>query len=315
MLHEALRQILGPHIAQKGSLQDAERTRFDVSQNVAPTDEQLAAVEQQVNEEIRANTEIITRVLPLEDAMQSGARALFGEKYDDEVRVVFMGTQKSGANHPYSVELCGGTHAGRTGDIGLFKIISESAVSSGVRRVEALTGMNALKWFAEQEARVNDIAGILKASPAEVVERVRSLADDRKKLEVEVGNLRRQLATGGGSGNAATETKTIAGVKFAGKVLADFPAKDLKPMVDDLKQKLGSGIIALISTEDGKASIVVGITDDLTKKFSAVDLVKTGVEILGGKGGGGRPDMAQGGGPNAAAANDAVSAIEKALSA
>ncbi|HTK85104.1 MAG TPA: alanine--tRNA ligase [Patescibacteria group bacterium] len=314
LLHEALRQTLGDHIAQKGSLQDAERTRFDVSHNSAMTEEQLKKVEQMVNDEIRANSEVVTRLLPLEDAMQSGARALFGEKYDDEVRVVSMGTQKKGANHPFSVELCGGTHTTRTGDIGLFKIVSESAVSAGIRRVEALTGANALRHLEEQEHRLHEAADILKASPADVVERVRALAEERKKLEQEVSNLRRQLATGGAA-SAGPEVKEIRGVKFTGRVLAGFPAKDLKPMVDDLKKKLGSGVICLIATDEGKASIVVGVTDDLTKTISAVDLVKIGAEKLGGKGGGGRPDMAQAGGPNVEAANDAISAIEKKLSA
>jgi alanyl-tRNA synthetase len=314
LLHEALRQVLGDHIAQKGSLQDAERTRFDVSQNTAMTDEQLTKVEKLVNDEIRANSEVVTRSLPLEDAMNSGARALFGEKYDEEVRVVSMGSQKSGANHPFSVELCGGTHTQRTGDIGLFKIVSESAVSAGIRRVEALTGANALRYLEEQEDRLQQAATILKASPADVVERVKALADEKKKLEQEVSNLRRQLATGGGS-SAGPEVKNIGGVKFTGKVLVDFPAKDLKPMVDDLKKKIGSGVIALISTSEGKASVVVGVTDDLTKKFSAVDLVKKSVAALGGTGGGGRPDMAQGGGPNAAAAEESIGMIEKALRA
>jgi alanyl-tRNA synthetase len=315
LLHEALRQVLGDHIAQKGSLQDAERTRFDVSHNAAMSDEQLAKVEKMVNDEIRANSEVVTRLLPLEDAMQSGARALFGEKYDEEVRVVSMGTQKLGANHPFSVELCGGTHTQRTGDIGLFKIIGESAVSAGIRRVEALTGANALRHLEEQEDRLQQAADILKASPADVVERVKALAEERKKLEQEVSSLRRQLATGGSGASAGPEVKEIRGVKFAGRVLAGFPAKDLKPMVDDLKKKLGSGVICLIATDEGKASIVVGVTDDLTKKISAVDLVKIGAEALGGKGGGGRPDMAQAGGPNVGAANDAISAIEKKLSA
>ncbi|QQG35946.1 MAG: alanine--tRNA ligase [Micavibrio aeruginosavorus] len=318
LLHEALRLTLGDHIAQKGSLQDEGRTRFDISQPNPITAEQLRSIEEQVNEEIRANTEVITRVLPLEEARESGARALFGEKYDDEVRVVSMGRQRprqnGGQNIPYSVELCGGTHVKRTGDIGLFKIVSESAVSAGVRRVEALTGANALRYLEEQEHLVLEAAGVLKANPADIIPRMKALIDDKKKLEQELSNLRRQMATGGGAAaGAGPEVKDIGGMKFTARVLEGFPAKDLKPMVDDLKVKLGSGIITLIATEDGKASIVVGVTADLTSKVSAVDLVKTGVEVLGGKGGGGRPDMAQGGGPNGAAANDAVHAIEKQL--
>lgn len=314
LLHEALRLTLGDHIAQKGSLQDEGRTRFDISQPNPISAEQLRTIEEQVNEEIRANTEVVTRVLPLEEARESGARALFGEKYDDEVRVVSMGRQRPGQNIPYSVELCGGTHVKRTGDIGLFKIVAESAVSAGVRRVEALTGANALRYLESQEQLVQEAASVLKSPAADIVPRVKALLDEKKKLEQELSNLRRQMATGGGTAaGAGPEIKDIGGMKFTARVLEGFPAKDLKPMVDDLKAKLGSGVITLIATEDGKASIVVGVTADLTSKVSAVDLVKTGVEVLGGKGGGGRPDMAQGGGPNGSAANDAVNAIEKQL--
>lgn len=314
LLHEALRLTLGDHIAQKGSLQDEGRTRFDISQPNPINAEQLRTIEEQVNEEIRANTEVVTRVLPLEEARESGARALFGEKYDDEVRVVSMGRQRPGQNIPYSVELCGGTHVKRTGDIGLFKIVAESAVSAGVRRVEALTGANALRYLESQEQLVQEAASVLKSPAADIVPRVKALLDEKKKLEQELSNLRRQMATGGGTATGAgPEIKDIGGMKFTARVLEGFPAKDLKPMVDDLKAKLGSGVITLIATEDGKASIVVGVTADLTSKVSAVDLVKTGVEVLGGKGGGGRPDMAQGGGPNGSAANDAVNAIEKQL--
>lgn len=312
LLHEALRQNLGDHVAQKGSLQDEQRTRFDISHPNAVTAEELKQVEQQVNDEIRANTEVVTRVMPIDEAMESGAMALFGEKYDDEVRVVSMGTQTDGQNKPYSVELCGGTHVKRTGDIGIFKIVSEGAVSAGIRRIEALTGTNALAYLEEQEQSLAEAANILKTSPADVTKRVKALADEKKKLEQEVATLRKQLATGGGA-SSNDDVKDINGVKFIGKVLEDFPAKDLKGMADDLKQKLGSGVVALIATDDGKASIVVGVTNDLTDKINAVDLVKLGAEALGGKGGGGRPDMAQAGGSNPESANDAVSVIEKKL--
>jgi len=311
LLHEALRETLGDHVAQKGSLQDAERTRFDISQPSQVSAEQLKQVEDQVNAEIRANTQVITRVLPLEEARESGAMALFGEKYDDEVRVVSMGTQSPGQNKPYSVELCGGTHVKRTGDIGLFKIISESAVSAGVRRIEALTGANALGYFEEQEARLAQAATTLKSSPAKVVERVETLVGEKKKLEQEVAALRRQLAMGSGSSN--DEAKEINGIKFIGKVLPDFPAKDLKGVATELQEKLGSGVVTVIGTSEGKASIVVAVTSDLTDKINAVDLVKIGATALGGNGGGGRPEMAQAGGANADAANDAVSAIEGKL--
>ena len=312
LLHEALRRSLGDHVAQKGSLQDAERTRFDISQPVAIDAETLKNIEAEVNDEIRANTKVVTRIMPLEEARNSGAMALFGEKYDDEVRVVSMGTEIAGQNKPYSVELCGGTHVNRTGDIGLFKIISESAVSAGIRRIEALTGANALKYLEDQEEALLQTAQLLKSSPAEVKNRVKALSDEKKKLEQEVANLRKQLATGG-SASSNDDVKEINGVKFIGKVLEGFPAKDLKGMADDLKKKLGSGVVALIATDDGKVSIVVGVTKDLTDKINAVDLVKLGAEALGGKGGGGRPDMAQAGGSNPAAANDAVSIIEGKL--
>jgi alanyl-tRNA synthetase len=313
LLHEALREVLGNHVAQKGSLQNEERTRFDISHTKAITADELKKVEAIVNREILANTEVVTRVMPIDDARNSGAMALFGEKYDDEVRVVSMGTTEVGANKPFSVELCGGTHVKRTGDIGLFYIIGESAVSAGIRRVEALTGENALRYLDAQNTALKETADSLKTTTGEVSSRVKSLMDERKKLETEVSNLRRQLATGGSNQASGPEVQKIGDISFAGRVLDGFPAKDLKPMVDDLKKKLGSGVITLISTEDGKASIVVGVTDDLTGQFSAVDLVKRGVAVLGGQGGGGRPDMAQGGGPDAAAANDAVEAIAKSL--
>ncbi|MEM9469758.1 MAG: alanine--tRNA ligase [Pseudomonadota bacterium] len=312
LLHEALRQTLGDHVVQKGSLQDEQRTRFDISQPTPVTHEQLQKIEELVNDQIRANTEVITRVMPIDEAMESGATALFGEKYDDEVRVVSMGTTVEGADKPYSVELCGGTHVKRTGDIGLFKIISESAVSAGVRRIEAITGARALEYFNEQEGTLHELSQILKTAPNDVTKRVQSLNEEKKKLEQEVASLRKQLATGGGT-SSNDDVKEINGVKFIGKVLPDFPAKDLKGMADELKQNLGSGVVALIATMDGKASIVVGVTDDLTASINAVDLVKLGAEALGGEGGGGRPDMAQAGGANPDAANDAVDVIEKKL--
>jgi alanyl-tRNA synthetase len=314
LLHEALRLTLGDHIAQKGSLQDEGRTRFDISQPNPITPEQLRSIEEQVNEEIRANTEVVTRVMPLDEARESGARALFGEKYDDEVRVVSMGRQRPGANIPYSVELCGGTHVKRTGDIGMFKIVSESAVSAGVRRIEAIVGKALLDNIREKEGMILDVMQTLKAAPSDILARVKSLVEDKKKLEQEISNLRRQLASGGGGTSSAVESKDIGGVKFLGKILPGFPAKDLKPMADEMMKKLGSGVVALIATEDGKASIVVAVTKDLTDRVSAVDLVRAGAEAMGGAGGGGRSDMAQAGGPNPDAANDAIGKIEKVLS-
>jgi alanyl-tRNA synthetase len=313
LMHEALRRVLGEHVSQKGSRQDAERTRFDVSHPYAMTNAQLREVEALVNEEIRANSEVSTRLMAIEDAMNSGAMALFGEKYDDEVRVVSMGSVAPGANKAFSVELCGGTHTKRTGDIGLFKIVSEGGLSAGVRRLEALTGENALRYFEEQDERLRAAAAALKTTPGEVASRVEALVSEKRKLEQQVSELRRQLAAGGGAGDASAQVKDVGGVKFTARVLEDFPAKDLKPMADDLKAKLGSGVVALIATNEGKASIVVGVTDDLTSRVNAVELVRVGAEAMGGKGGGGRPDMAQAGGPNAGAANDAVTAIEQAL--
>ncbi len=312
LLHEALRLTLGDHVAQKGSMQTSDRTRFDISHHLGISADQLKQVEAMVNEEIRADTEVRTRLMAIDDARETGARALFGEKYDDEVRVVSMGRQEQGQNKPFSVELCGGTHVGRTGEIGLFKIVSEGAVGSGVRRIEAVAGQTALDYYNSQEDRLFEAASILKANPSDVVDRVKSLIEEKKKLEQELTALRRKLATGG-AGDSGPSAKDINGVKFIGKVLEDVPAKDLKPMADDLKAQIGSGVVVLIATEEGKASIVVAVTSDLTSKINAVDLVKIGAEALGGKGGGGRPDMAQAGGPDAGAANDAIAGIEKKL--
>jgi len=313
LMHKALRQVLGDHVSQKGSLQDDERTRFDIAQPVAMTPAQIVEVENIVNAEIRANTPVETRVMGIDEARETGAMALFGEKYDDEVRVLTMGCQDENGK-TFSVELCGGTHVKRTGDIGLFKIVSEGALSAGIRRIEAVTGANALAYLDEQAQRLYDTAHALKAAPADVPERVKALLAERKSLEKEVSELRKQVAMGGGASGASNEPiKEINGVKFTSRVLAGFPAKDLKPMADDLKAKLGSGVIVLIATGEGKASIVVGVTDDLTSNVSAVDLVRIGSAALGGKGGGGRPDMAQAGGPNENAAPDAVAAIEEKL--
>ena len=311
LLHKALQDVLGDHVAQKGSLQDDRRTRFDISHPHAITAEEMQKIETIVNNEIRANTAVSTNIMAIDDAMETGAMALFGEKYDDEVRVVSMGTHDG--NKAFSVELCGGTHVDRTGDIGLFHIVAESAVSSGVRRVEAITGQNAITYYEDQDRLLGDIADTLKTSKGDLKNRIESLVSERKKMEAEISDLRKKLATGGAS--SGNDVKEINGLKFAARVLENVPAKDLKPMADDLKAQIGSGVITLIATNDGKASIVVAVTDDLTAQINAVDLVRTGSEALGGSGGGGRPDMAQAGGPNADAANDAVSAIEKKLGA
>ncbi len=322
LLHEALRQVLGDHVAQKGSLQDAERTRFDISQPVAITKDQLAEVENIVNKEVQADTEVVTRVMPLDEARESGAMALFGEKYDDEVRVVAMGTQQG--NKQFSIELCGGTHVKKTGQIEKFKIISESAVSAGIRRIEAVTGARVDAYESGKAEAVQNEINRLKVD----IEKLRGefvelggedlvtaeadkddLIAHKKMLQKQISDARRAQ----GAETSDDEIKDIGGGKFIGKVLAGFPPQDLKPMADELKVKIGSGVIVLVATNEDKASIVVAVTDDLISKISAVDLVRVGSEALGGKGGGGRPDMAQAGGPNAAAANDAVSAIEKTL--
>ena len=330
LLHEALRRRLGDHIAQKGSLQQEGRTRFDVSQPVPMTPEDIAVVEAEVIKRIVGNTEIVTRVMPLDEARDTGARALFGEKYEAEVRVVSMGGRDAGAPHEYSVELCGGTHANRTGDIGAFKIISESGVSAGVRRIEAVTGARVAEYeqelkkaHADRIAKLKDEMGKLRAElktlggddSAKLQDDEDALITHNKMLKKQISEFRRKQAAEGGAAGGDADIKEIGGVKFTARVLEGMPAGDLKPLADDLKSKLGSGVIALVAVNEGKASLVVAVTDDLTKKFSAVDLVKAGAEALGGKGGGGRPDMAQAGGPDGTKAADAVKAIEGKLAA
>ncbi len=311
LLHAALRNELGDHITQKGSLVAGERLRFDISHPKAMTPEELSVVEDQVNIHLRDNLEVSTRLMTPDEAIEAGATALFGEKYGDEVRVVAMGL--TDGNEAYSTELCGGTHARRTGDIGLFRIVSESAVAAGVRRIEAVTGAAAQSYIADETKVLSDAAAVLKVSPADLPGRIESLLDERRKMEKEITELRRQMATGGGGGSAS-DIKEISGIKFAGKTLDGVPAKDLKSLADDLKGQVGSGVVALISVNDGKASLVVGVTDDLAEKISAVDLVRAGSEAVGGKGGGGRPDMAQAGGPDGGNADAAINAIEEAIS-
>ena len=315
LLHEALRRRLGEHVTQKGSLVAPERLRFDFSQPRPLSAEDVRAIEDEVNARIRANSEVTTRLMTPEKAVEAGALALFGEKYGDEVRVVAMGDERAdGAAAPkrFSVELCGGTHVRRTGDIGIFKIVSEGAVAAGVRRIEALTGAAAETYVAEEEALLREAAAELKVTPEELPARVASLVEERKRLERELSDLRRRLASGGGAA-APQQAKDLGGVKFLGRVLDDVPSKELKSLVDDMKKSVGSGVVALVARADGKASVVVGVTDDLTQRFNAVDFVRVGAEALGGKGGGGRPDMAQAGGPDATRADAAVAAIERAV--
>jgi len=316
LLHAAMREELGDHVTQKGSMVAADRLRFDISHPKPISSDELARIERAVNAQVRANAEVRTLIMSPDEAVEQGAMALFGEKYGDEVRVVSMGTVEK-ADEFYSTELCGGTHVGRTGDIGAFKIITESAVAAGVRRIEALTGQGASDYAWDQENLVRSAAAALKSAPGDLVDRVGALMDERKRLDRELGEVRKQLAMGGSGGGAAdadTPIKEIAGVRFDGRVVDGVSPRDLKGMVDELKQS-GPGIYALVAASEGKVSLVVGVTDDLTDKFSAVDLVRAGVEALGGKGGGGRPNMAQGGGPNADAKDAAITALEEAISA
>jgi alanyl-tRNA synthetase len=315
LLHEALRETLGTHVAQKGSLVAPDRLRFDFSHPKPISDKELAVIEDLANEIVLQNAPVSTRLMAVDDAIAEGAMALFGEKYGDEVRVVSMGTalhgEKSGKS--YSTELCGGTHVRATGDIGLIRIVSESAVAAGVRRMEALTGEAARRYLEEQDDRVKAIAGALKSTPADALARVTALLDERRKLERELTEARKQLALGG-SGNGAAQSETVNGVGFIGKVVTGVNPRDLKPLADDAKKTVGSGIVTFIGvSEDGKASAVVGVTDDLVGTFSAVDLVKIASAALGGAGGGGRPDMAQAGGPDGSRAEAAVAAVRDAL--
>jgi alanyl-tRNA synthetase len=317
LLHEALRQALGEHVAQKGSLNAPDRLRFDFSHAKALTDEELARVEAEVNAYIRQNTPVETVIMTPDEARALGAQALFGEKYGDEVRVVSMGTQagsgKGRAGATYSLELCGGTHVRRTGDIGAFVSLGDSASSAGVRRIEALTGEAALRHLAGQDKRLMQVASVLKAQPAEVVERVQALMDERRALQNEVATLRRDLAMAGGGGGAAPETRTVGGVPLIAQIIQGVSGKDLPALIDAMKDKLGSGAVLLIADADGKAAVAAGVTADLTGRVSAVDMVRAAVAELGGKGGGGRPDMAQGGGKDVANAPAAIAAVEALL--
>ena len=313
LVHAALRNRLGGHVTQKGSLVSDDRFRFDFSHPKPLSEDDIAAIEAEVNAQIRANGAVGTRLMTPDDAVAAGALALFGEKYGDEVRVLSMGsTGKEGRS--YSVELCGGTHVRATGDIGLFKIISESAVSSGVRRIEALTGEAARQWLVARDEAVRAIASSLKTSPDEAPARVAALLDERKRLEKDLAEAKRALALGGGaSGDAGPADEDIGGVAFAGSVIDGLDPKELRPLLDETKKRLVSGIAAICAVNDGKAAFAVAVTDDLTARFSAVDLVRAGVEVLGGKGGGGRADMAQGGGPDGSKAQDAIAAVREAI--
>ena len=308
LLHEALRRSLGTHVQQKGSLNAPDRLRFDVSHTRPVTADELAAAETEVNARIRENTEVTTRLMTPQAAVAEGAMALFGEKYGDEVRVVAMGTGDA-AKPAWSIELCGGTHVRRTGDIGLFRIVGESAVSAGIRRIEAVTGASAEALVAANERRLAEVAATLRASPAEVPERVAALMEDRKRLERQMSELQKKLATGG----TAAELEEVAGVRLAARNMGDVPARELKGLADAIGKQIAGGVVALVSTADGKASIVVAVSPDLTGRFNAVDLVRVASLAVGGKGGGGRADLAQAGGPDGAGAEAALDAVRAAL--
>jgi alanyl-tRNA synthetase len=313
LLHAALKRVLGPHVSQKGSLVAPDRLRFDFAHPKAVTQDELDRIENQVNAVVRQNSDISTRLMPTDQAIAAGAEALFGEKYGDEVRVLTMGSDLD-AEKNYSVELCGGTHVRRLGDIGIFTILGESAVAAGVRRIEALTSEGARRWLSDQADLAREAAAALKTSPADLPARALALAEERRKLERELADAKKALALAGPARNDSGDAvKEIAGTKAVLRVVEGVNAKDLKGLADDAKAKVGSGVVAFAAVADGRASLVVGVTDDLTKRISAVDLVKLGAEALGGKGGGGRPDMAQAGGPDGTKAQAALDAIAKRL--
>ncbi len=315
LLHEALRRVLGSHVAQKGSLVESGRLRFDFSHTKGMSHEELMQTEAIANSIILENDVVTTRLMSVDAAIAEGAMALFGEKYGDEVRVVSMG--RNGADHTrpiYSLELCGGTHVARTGDIGLVKIVAESGSSAGVRRMEALAGDAARKYLIQQDERVHAASNILKVAPAELVARVEVLVEERRKMERELGEARKALAMSGGSSSGGGDVTEVNGVKFIGRILKGVAPQDLKALADDGKKILGSGIVALVAvSDDGKGAVVVAVTEDLTKRFNAVDLVKVGSIAMGGKGGGGRADMAQAGGPDGTKAEASIAAIKAAI--
>jgi alanyl-tRNA synthetase len=312
LLHEALRRRLGEHVTQKGSLVAPDRLRFDFSHPRALTAEDILAIETEVNERIRANSAVQTRLLTPDRAVAEGALALFGEKYGDEVRVVAMGGAAD-EDRPFSVELCGGTHVRRTGDIGLFKIVGETAIASGVRRIEALTGAAAEAFVTAEEGTLRQAAATLRTSPAELPARIAGVVEERRRLERELAEVRRTLANAGSSRKSAE--KRIGEIPFDARVVDGVTGRELKSLADDLKRRIGSGVVAIVSRADGKAALVVGVTPDLTSRFDAVELVRLGAEALGGKGGGGRADLAQAGGPEAASAEEALVAVERAVAA
>ncbi|MBU1335593.1 MAG: alanine--tRNA ligase [Alphaproteobacteria bacterium] len=315
LLHEALRIVLGDHVAQKGSMVSPDRLRFDFVHTKPVTDQEMAEVEDIANAIILQNTPVETRLMGVEEAKESGARALFGEKYGDEVRVVAMG-EPTGNGLGWSVELCGGTHVRRTGDIGLVSIVAESAVGAGVRRIEALTGKSARHRGNTNVAIVNAAAGLLRAGSHEVLDRIGALQDNIKKIERELTDARKKLALGGGSGAGATAAadEAVNGVTYVGRTVEGIAAKDVKGLVDSEKKRIGSGVVTVVlKGDDGKGTVAIGVTQDLTSRYAAGELIKLATAALGGQGGGGRPDMAQGGGPDGSKAAEAIAAVRAAL--
>ena len=318
LLHKALRLVLGNHVTQKGSQVGPDRLRFDFAHPKALSQDELEKVEQITNQIVLQNGQVSTRLMGQDEAIEAGAMALFGEKYGDEVRVVAMGQGdcNGSSDTPYSVELCGGTHVERTGDIGLVKIISESAVAAGVRRIEALSGQVARVYLGNQDQQLKEIADLIKVKPSDVKERLRSLLDERKNLEKALAEAKRKIAMGGGgNSDAGDNIRSVGDVKYFARMVEGIPPKDLRGLVDEGKQQVGSGIVAIVTvTDEGKAGLSVGVTKDLVGQYDAVDLVKIGSAELGGKGGGGRPDMAQAGGPDGSKAQKALDAIEQRIS-
>ncbi|EAU40296.1 alanyl-tRNA synthetase [Fulvimarina pelagi HTCC2506] len=315
LLHEGLREVLGTHVAQKGSLVAPERLRFDFSHPKPMDRAEIEAVERLANGIVRQNAPVETRLMAVDEAIESGAMALFGEKYGDEVRVVSMGTAQEGkkAGKPYSTELCGGTHVSATGEIGVVHVVGESAVGAGVRRIEALTGEAARDYLREQDQRVRKMAALLKASPEDALARLETVVEERRRLERELAEVKKRLALAGEGGGKGDSAKTVNGISYLGRVIDGVSGRDLKGLVDEAKKSVQSGVVAFVGVAEGKASVVVGVTEDLTARFDAVTLVRTASGAIGGKGGGGRPDMAQAGGPDADNAAGAIAAVEKAL--
>ena len=308
LVHEALRQRLGAGVEQRGSLVAPERLRFDFSHAGAIEEDVLADIERDVNAQIRHNTPVHVQLMEREAAIAGGARALFGEKYGDEVRVISMGEGASG--NPYSVELCGGTHVKRSGDIGLLKIVHEGAVAAGIRRIEAVAGGIAFTYLAGRDRLLRQLATAMHVQPRELSARVEGLLGERRQLQSELAQLRRTAASGGAEDEGV---QMVAGIQLLTRQLRDVAVRDLRGIADDFKRRLGSGVVAIAAEVDGKAAVVVGVSEDLAERISAVDLVQVAARAVGGKGGGGRPDMAQAGGPDGEKIGEALQAVERAL--